>query len=778
MSSSLSARIRVHDDGPGGLVVTAPSGRERLVLSDQEICDDIIATVPKLHDAVERDTYGRRWKQKHRKHGVDLFELDTASGGGASGGGDEDLDIVHAFVAKVELKCHLNEVLNVLIADDSSEYQTTMQALCGKKFKRGDCLFSQRRVFSAQNRAQALDISKPGADPDNSPEHGLVAVKVATLRPKLRLKLKTKHKRTQKLVFSTLTQQYPGKDRAVHVIKTLPKEAHDQLVSPQERSCLRRELDHIAVGFNIQSTHRGGGSINHTTRVFAHGYASTTPPSSFGQSNGRNKQLTTTNAADLARRREAIMNPEAKNVISLLTKSLRQFERVIRRRRFGFQSFIYFPPGYDDPSLEKSCSICHKHFSFFRRDFFCQLCGHMCCNDCSQLYEVEARVGEVRKNRSCIKCVVRVDSCVFADEELVKALGPTVVDVDDAFWFDDDKFYLADIDEDAETDTTSSSSDASIDDIHDQLYSEDPTLRSMALDFLGQLVDTSQRQRSYDFVDPVAEKMYQQKKARKSKSKKRRTKKEQVLEEVENHLSHSLRLVKDQYKSAEDFAVQDLERDYTLEFDQTQTRSVEQPLPPMPTREKEAKRLKFIAESGVLEPEYDHAALDLIAEVAAKRMNCPIGFVSMVAQDDFHAVGTYNYPQDALVMPRTNNVCIHQVYGEKPLVIKNPQRDMRFSQIPCVQDLDVKFYAGFPIRGPEGNVVASLCTADLVPHNNISTKDYATMEALAKLAAELVVPRQQQQQQQSLKSSYGSASKRSQGISTRTSSPNPYANRY
>ncbi|KAF1326929.1 hypothetical protein FI667_g8066, partial [Globisporangium splendens] len=745
MNKHLSIHHGDSSAAPRGIVISTPSGHEKLVLTDEEICDDIVATIPKLHDAVARDTYGRRWKQKRRKHGVDVFELETTPGDVA----DEDLDIVHAVIAKVEIKCHLNEVLSVLVTDDSYEYETTMQALCGKKFKRGDSLFAQRHMLTAQKLEVVSQmnnrIDSSTDHLEKSPDCGLIAVKVATLRPKLSLKFKSKHRRTQRLVLSSVTQKYPGKDRAVHIIKTLPKRAHDQIVPVADSTALRRDLDHISVGFNVESTHRGGGSINHTTRIFAHGYASTTPPSSFGKVSG-SKHSPMVNATDLVRHRDAMMNPEAKHVIDLLTKSLREFERVIRRRRFGFQTFIYFPVEYYDPILEKSCSICHKHFSFFRRDFFCQLCGHMCCNECSRLHEVEARIGDVRKNRVCVKCVVRVDSCVFEDEELLKALGPTVVEVDDAEWLNDDKFYLADIDEAAETDTrsTASSSSASYseDENHDNLYSDDPTLRSQALDFLGQLVDPeTQKIQHYGFVDPAAEQQYYAKKA-KSGRRNKQTKVQKVLEDVEHHLSHTLVDVKDKYRP-EDFVVADLERDYMFQFDVSKTRSADHPLRPQISPTKEAKRLQFIQDSGVLEPSFDHAALDLIAQVAAKRMNCPVGFISMINHDALHAIGTYNITPEVLNLPLENNLCVHTLYGEKPLVLKNPQRDMRFSQMECVQDFGIKFYAGFPIRGPEGNVVASLCTTDAVPHNHITTKDYATMQALAQLATDLITPTKQ-----------------------------------
>eukprot|EP00644_Phytophthora_capsici_P002691 jgi/Phyca11/533240/estExt2_fgenesh1_pg.C_PHYCAscaffold_110144 len=159
----------------------------------------------------------------------------------------------------------------------------------------------------------------------------------------------------------------------------------------------------------------------------------------------------------------------------------------------------------------------------------------------------------------------------------------------------------------------------------------------------------------------------------------------------------------------------------------------------MPEQDKENRRLQYINDSGVLDPTYDRAALNLLAQVAAKQLNCPVGYVSMVGEETFHAVGTFpQRPPEMNVAPRVENMCAHTVYADKPLVVKNPQRDMRFAQMPIIKDAGVKFYAGFPIRAPDGAIVASLCTSDFKPHDHISTKEYATMETLAKLAGELV----------------------------------------
>lgn len=546
-------------------------------------------------------------------------------------------------------------------------------------------------------------------------------------------------KHTQQLLFSTCTHQYPDKKRAVHVMKTVPKSVHDQVLPSSNRSSLRRQLDHIAVGFDLQFTPRPGGSSRQTTRIFAHAYASDRPSSAFREETGENRAASVAkkreaaariHASDLSRRRTALMNPEARHVMRVLTESVAQFERVIRRRRFGFQSFIYFPKEYADPFLEKRCSICSKSFHFFRRDFYCQLCGHMVCGDCSQLYEVEARIGEVRKNRCCVRCVVRVDSCKFDDEDLLPALGPILVEAPPDVW--------ESLGSNGNVDDTSSESD--MDDLPGQLCSEDPETRSRALEMLGRVVGSPASSNSSSDSSRKLVKLSSNGCTRRLKRQSKKTTKTQsqrVRKRVENHVTHELARSRLKY-TVDACDVSDRTRDYKYEFDTSKVTNEDHPLAPMPDGQKDARRVDFIQQSGALRSDYDRSALNMIAQVAAERLACPIGFVSMVDDAQFHAIGNYKLPEEAHHLPRNENMCMHAVYADKPLVVKNPQRDMRFAQMPCVEDLGVKFYAGFPLRAPNGEVVGSLCAADGVAHNNISTKDYATMETLAKLASDLL----------------------------------------
>ncbi|GAB9469331.1 hypothetical protein Gpo141_00006612 [Globisporangium polare] len=728
---SLQRKQSSMSSGPTGLVVKGDYGSDTLVFSDQQICDDLIATIPKLHDAVRRGTKGAQWRPVALKDSVDKYELVPVAAGND---GDDDLDLIHAVVAKTELKCHINEVLNVLINQDSEAYGATMKALNGKKFSQGDVLFQQRCKLVPETKSSSSRRYSLTKDTSNDAQSGLISVKLSSIKPKFSLKFGSKHKRTQRLVFSTFTHKYPSNDRAVHIVKTIPKHVHDKIVPAEDRSSLRRDLDHLGMGFDVQFFPTPGkGSADQTTRIFAHGYASTTPPDAFGQLS--QSRLPTYNASELAKRREQIMNPEAKHVLNLLADSLAQFERIIRRRRFGLQSFIYFPKEYENPALLKACSICTRHFKFYRRDFFCQLCGQMACGECSKLYEVEARAGELRQNRVCLTCVVRVDNCVFDDEDVIEALGPIVVANDDREWYDDDRFHF-ELEDQSETASVSSarsmsSARSSMDNMTEQLYSDDPTQWSLALETLGRLVSPTAKY-DYEYLDPAQN----ERKRKKSKTRKPKTLEQKVRQDVENHLSYSLRVNKDKYKTEDLVVVDRAARDYTLQFDSSKTMSPDQPLAPQPGTAKDKKRVDLIKQAKLLDPTSDNSALNMIAQVAAKRMNCPVGYISVIDETAFHAVATF--PQTKFPpMPRNEIICSHTLYEEKPLIV-NPSRDMRFRNMPMIKMSESKFYAGFPIRAPDGSVVASLCTTDRVAHNTITAKEYATMESLAQLASELI----------------------------------------
>ncbi|TMW61179.1 hypothetical protein Poli38472_013642 [Pythium oligandrum] len=665
-------------------------GRKALVMTSQEIYDDVLGTLPKLQTAVEQAStkIERPWKQQRAKNDVEFYELVPEGG--------SDPDVAHALLAKAELHCHVNEVLSVLVHRDSEDLDATVQSVGGSKIRGGGIYYQQLQPLKT---AVVKDV-------ETQPESALFTVQSVVVRPKFNIKRRS----NLRIGTSTSTIRFPSRDRAIHLMKTLPKHVHSKMVTENEGVALDGTLDHLAVGWDIQLINDGKyGSGNHTTRVVALSYISTVPPTEYGR-----LHPASFDSSVLAQHRQSYYNSDAEYIIDVVTKSLREFETVIRRRRLGFQSFIAHPK--DEDANTPTCTICRKKFSFFRRDHFCHLCGHVVCGECSGTYDVEAPVGRVNKTRCCIACIRRVDACHFDDEDLVPSLGPLVVDTSEDDWT------------------------SGVVSLTDSLLSNEPDETSKALESLEQII----RQGSFHARSSEAE-VSQPRTPSTTTSPTSATKptKKDIIRDLNHLLTKHLTVVKDSH-SVDNCPVYNTERDYALEFDADMTTHPDIPLAPQPNSEKEARRLSLMETSGVLDEDYDRSALDLLAQVAAKRLGCPIGFIGMVDGKSFHAIGNYQLEVSEEAIPRNENLCMHTIYAERPLIHKNLQRDMRYAQMPVVRDSGIKFYAGFPVRAPDGTVLATLCTIDVEPHDNIGTKDYATMEMLSELAAELIVPKEQQ----------------------------------
>ncbi|KAG6616079.1 Glycoside-Pentoside-Hexuronide (GPH):Cation Symporter Family [Phytophthora cinnamomi] len=835
----------------------------KVQLSDQEIVADLLATLPKLKAAVEdHENRAPNWLRKS-KHGdsVEIFELlPTRDGKG------DDMDIVHSVVATIEIECHLNEVLNVLTSHRTNhDLEASMRAIIPKKkLRQGEVLLQphattldgspirKTRVTEKSSRGgKSVRFDNASIPEDEEEEDAerkvLVSVSMTRFKSKRRIdlqgRLRNRHQRLQKLCLATLTHQFIGKQRAVHIIKTLPRSVHDQLAPIEEKHQSRsvlgsglRGLDHISIGFDIQTRTIhciGARGSAQSTRIIAHGYASVTAPENFGQQ--QQKTMTTYSPSELMQYRSARVNAEAKHVIELLTTSLLQFERVIRRRRLGLQTFIKMKSSGGERQSFQACEVCNKGFSLLRREFHCQLCGHVCCSDCSKLYEVEQVVGEVIKKRLCVRCITNVDSCTFEDEDFIAALGPAVIDNEEDYDYDEDEGGGEyDYDCRDENDTSASlgstvassevESGGSPDDVSAELYPDNVLERSMALQTLDRLVNSqanapgkqtlfersrlnqsqlyqSQLNQSrftqsqlYQSQLTQSQSNFQQSQLSQShlsNSQSRLTQSQlsnsqsnfqhsrlthsqpsnsqsqfdhsqfnqssvkqaqfdesivaQLRVDVEDHLKRTLRATlrntKRGFEGADEsqFSIAPLERDYQLEFDGSQTMSPAHPLPPKPLPVQERRRLEYVIGSGAMSPTYDRSALNMLGQIAAAHLDCPIGYITMIDQSTQYVVGLHPRGAIGMSIPREESMCSYTIYHERPLVVKNALNDVRFSHMGFVSQTGLRFYAGFPIRAPDSAVVATICAADYKPHKYISAKQYAEMEALADLASTLII---------------------------------------
>jgi len=116
---------------------------------------------------------------------------------------------------------------------------------------------------------------------------------------------------------------------------------------------------------------------------------------------------------------------------------------------------------------------------------------------------------------------------------------------------------------------------------------------------------------------------------------------------------------------------------------------------------------------GVPEP-----AFDRFARVAARVAQCPTALVSVVSDEAQHFAGLCGVGQpwaDARRTPLSHSFCQHVVANAAPLVVEDARTDPVLRTNLAIRDLGVVAYAGFPVAGPSGHVLASLCAIDSVP---------------------------------------------------------------
>ena len=78
--------------------------------------------------------------------------------------------------------------------------------------------------------------------------------------------------------------------------------------------------------------------------------------------------------------------------------------------------------------------------------------------------------------------------------------------------------------------------------------------------------------------------------------------------------------------------------------------------------------------------------------------------------------------------------CTHALHEEQMLLIPNASKDERFSDNPFVtgERMSVGFYAGCPVRTPDGMPVGTLCAIDMKPRE-MTKEQLETLNDLASM---------------------------------------------
>ena len=149
---------------------------------------------------------------------------------------------------------------------------------------------------------------------------------------------------------------------------------------------------------------------------------------------------------------------------------------------------------------------------------------------------------------------------------------------------------------------------------------------------------------------------------------------------------------------------------------------------PIPADEKQ--RLRDLERHGMVgQPGDEH--FDRLVDLAGSILGVPIALISLVAADRQWFLARKGV--EVREMPREGAFCAHTIAADEVFVVPDARDDPRFSAHPLVrEEPHIRFYAGAPLRSPDGHNLGSLCVLDRQPHQ-LSEAQIHQLELLADL---------------------------------------------
>ncbi|HXH78443.1 ATP-binding protein [Nocardioides sp.] len=126
------------------------------------------------------------------------------------------------------------------------------------------------------------------------------------------------------------------------------------------------------------------------------------------------------------------------------------------------------------------------------------------------------------------------------------------------------------------------------------------------------------------------------------------------------------------------------------------------------------RRLRRLLETGLLNSGGD-PSLDRLAKLAAVFTGSSIGLVSLVEQFRQVYPGAYGLPdevKETRETPLSHSICQYIVMHDAPLVVSDVNLHPILSSSPSVRDYGLQAYAGFPLHGPDNEVLGAFCVLD------------------------------------------------------------------
>ncbi len=121
-----------------------------------------------------------------------------------------------------------------------------------------------------------------------------------------------------------------------------------------------------------------------------------------------------------------------------------------------------------------------------------------------------------------------------------------------------------------------------------------------------------------------------------------------------------------------------------------------------------------------------------ITRLVCRTMDVPIALFNLIDVDRQHYKSTQGVP-GGIDADKETSFCTHALHVDKIIHVANTHKDERFFDNPFVTGkyMDIGFYAGCPVRSPDGMPIGTLCAIDRKPRDVSEDQ----LSALCDLAA-------------------------------------------
>ncbi len=128
--------------------------------------------------------------------------------------------------------------------------------------------------------------------------------------------------------------------------------------------------------------------------------------------------------------------------------------------------------------------------------------------------------------------------------------------------------------------------------------------------------------------------------------------------------------------------------------------------------------------------------LNIICDTINNEMKTLCTMITIIDKDSLHVIAANN--KDFInIYPRNESICQHTIMDDKPMLLTNPEADIRYYNLNQIKTYGIKFYFGVPIKSINNNILGSLCCID-TNIKDLTVSQYSIISKFADTTSKII----------------------------------------